>query len=69
MMSLGMQYVFERPKLYTGALKMAPLANRLPSCLTDIKPNTWAKGHAMPEFARMSFHEMWKTGLVEKKDK
>lgn len=69
MMSLGMQYVFERPKLYTGALKMAPLANRLPSCLTDIKPNTWAKGHAMPEFARMSFHEMWKKGLVEKKDK
>ncbi len=63
-MSAGMRYVFERPSLYTTALRMAPWANHLPSFITNIKANTWAKGHSMPEFAKLSFHEMWKRGMV-----
>ena len=65
--SAGMRYVFERPSLYTTALRMAPWANYLPSFITDIKANTWAKGHSMPEFAKLSFHEMWKRGMVNNK--
>ncbi|MGM9713194.1 MAG: lactate utilization protein B [Prevotella sp.] len=68
-MSAGMQYVFERPVLYTTALRMAPWANHLPSFITSVKANAWAKGHSMPEFARMSFHEMWKRGMVDNKKK
>ena len=66
-MSAGMRYVFERPSLYTTALRMAPWANHLPSFITNIKANTWAKGHSMPEFAKLSFHEMWKRGMVNNK--
>ena len=66
-MSAGMRYVFERPSLYTTALRMAPWANHLPSFITNIKANTWAKGHSMPEFAKLSFHEMWKRGMVDNK--
>ena len=66
-MSAGMRYVFERPSLYTTALRMAPWANHLPSFITNIKANTWAKGHSMPKFAKLSFHEMWKRGMVDNK--
>lgn len=59
-MSCGMQTLFEHPKLYTTALKFAPLANMLPSALTNIKANAWCKHHTMPEFPSKSFHEQWK---------
>ena len=64
-MSQGMKILFQNPKLYTTALKFAPLANSLPSFLTDIKLNAWCKYHTMPHFASKSFHEMWKKGEVK----
>ena len=64
-MSQGMKILFQNPKLYTTALKFAPLANSLPSFLTGIKLNAWCKYHTMPHFASKSFHEMWKKGEVK----
>ena len=65
-MSAGMEYLFDRPALYTTALKFAPLANYVPDCLTNIgNINAWGIGHAMPEFAKKSFHELWKEGKVK----
>ena len=60
-----MKILFQNPKLYTTALKFAPLANSLPSFLTGIKLNAWCKYHTMPHFASKSFHEMWKKGEVK----
>ena len=60
MMSNGMKTMFESPGLYTTALKFAPIANSLPSFLTNIKANAWCKHHTMPEFAKESFHAQWK---------
>ena len=64
-MSKGMKIMFQNPTLYTTALKFAPLANSLPSFLTGNKLNVWCKHHAMPQFAKKSFHEMWKKGEVK----
>lgn len=58
--SIGMKFMFESPSIYTTALKCAPIANCLPDFLTHIKMNAWCKHHAMPEFAKKSFHQMWK---------
>ena len=66
MMSAGMEYLFDRPALYTTALKFAPLANYVPDCCTHFSNiNAWGIGHAMPEFAKKSFHELWKEGKVK----
>ena len=59
-MSKGMKLMFENPRLYTTALKFAPIANGLPSFLTNNRLNLWCKHHAMPQFAKKSFHEQWK---------
>ena len=63
-MSQGMKVMFESPGLYTTALKMAPLANYVPSFITGIKLNAWCKHHTMPEF-KESFHSLWKKGKVK----
>ena len=65
MTSAGMQTLFEHPSLYTTALKFAPLANHVPAFMTNIKANTWCYGHTMPEFAKESFHTLWKKGKVK----
>ncbi|MDO5447241.1 MAG: LUD domain-containing protein [Prevotellaceae bacterium] len=65
MMSKGMSTLFNNPSLYTTALKFAPLANCVPSCLMNIKCNTWAYGHKMMTFPKKSFHAMWKKGEVK----
>jgi L-lactate dehydrogenase complex protein LldF len=65
-MSNGMKYLFERPALYTTALKFAPLANLIPECCTHFSNwNAWGIGHTMPEFAKKSFHQLWKEGKVK----
>lgn len=64
-MSQGMKVMFDSPRLYTTALKFAPMANYIPSFLTDIRLNAWCKGHAMPEFASESFHSLFKKGKVK----
>ncbi len=61
-MSKGMNLLFANPRLYTTALKFAPLANYVPDVLVSSrKYNAWSIGHSMPKFAGQSFHEWWKT--------
>ena len=65
-MSCGMKYLFDHPSLYTTALKFAPLANLVPECCTHFSHlNAWGIGHAMPKFAKKSFHQLWKEGKVK----
>lgn len=65
-MSNGMKYLFDRPALYTTALKFAPLVNLVPECCTHFSNwNAWGIGHAKPEFAKKSFHQLWKEGKVK----
>ncbi|MDE5847217.1 MAG: chromate transporter [Muribaculaceae bacterium] len=65
-MSEGMKVMFDHPGLYTAALRMAPLANHMPSWLTGIAMGPWCEAHDMPRFAKKSFHQLWKSGLDEK---
>lgn len=65
-MSMGMKMLFNSPTLYTTALKFAPLANYVPEALTHFQRlNPWGIGHAKPEFAKKSFHELWNEGKVK----
>lgn len=68
-MSSGMKVMFEHPSLYTSALRLAPIANYLPSWLTDIAMKPWCEGHNMPVFAKKSFHQIWKEGLKNESGK
>ena len=65
MMSKSMGKLFYNPKLYTTALKFAPLANHLPSFIINIKLNAWAYGHRMMTFPKQSFHALWKSGEIK----
>ncbi|MDD6511129.1 MAG: LUD domain-containing protein [Prevotella sp.] len=64
-MSNGMKVLFDHPSLYTTALRFAPLANTVPAFITGIKLNAWCKYHAMPVFAKESFHTLWKKGKIK----
>lgn len=64
MMSCGLKYLYERPQLYYMGLKFAPLINRMPRSILYNKLNAWGMGREMPTFARRSFAEMWKKGIV-----
>ena len=59
-MSMGMSFLFNRPAVYTGALRMAPMANYVPTPLMNLKVNPWTYGHEMMTFPRKSFHQLWK---------
>ena len=66
-MSEGMSLLYSHPCLYTSALRLAPLANLIPENLTRIDSlNPWGIGHAKPEFARKSFHKIWKKDIDRK---
>ena len=56
-MSVGMKYLFERPRIYNTALKFAPLANHVPRALMYNSLNAWGYGHEMPRFSKTPFHE------------
>lgn len=64
-MSNGMKMLFDHPSLYTTALRFAPLANTVPAFITGVKLNAWCKYHAMPVFAKESFHTLWKKGKIK----
>lgn len=64
-MSKGMKVLFDHPSLYATALRFAPLANTVPAFITGIKLNAWCKYHAMPVFAKESFHTLWKKGKIK----
>ena len=59
-MSQGMAFLFNRPAVYTGALRLAPMANWVPAPLMNLKLNPWAYGHQMMTFPKKSFHQLWK---------
>ena len=60
MMSMGMSFLFNRPVVYTGALRLSPMVNWVPAPLMNLKLNPWAYGHQMMKFPKKSFHELWK---------
>ena len=64
-MSNGMKVLFDHPSLYATALRFAPLANTVPAFITGVKLNAWCKYHAMPVFAKESFHTLWKKGKIK----
>jgi L-lactate dehydrogenase complex protein LldF len=60
MMSQGMSYLFNHPAVYTGVLRLSPMANCIPAPLMNLKLNPWAYGHQMMKFPPKSFHQLWK---------
>ena len=64
MMSGGMSYMFNHPKVYTGALRISPAANWVPAPLMNLRLNPWAYGHKMMKFPKKSFHQLWKEGKL-----
>ncbi len=64
--SIGLKYLFNRPRLYNFSLKFAPIVNRLPRFMVYNGLNDWGKGRELPRFANESFTSMWKKGKVKK---
>ena len=64
MMSQGMKFIFDRPALFSTALKFAPIVNVLPRFTKYNGLNAWGKGRELPEFAKQSFESMWKNGKI-----
>ncbi|MDD6112175.1 MAG: DUF3390 domain-containing protein, partial [Prevotellaceae bacterium] len=65
LMSQGMKFIFDRPALYSTALKFAPLVNFAPRIAVYNGLNEWGKGRELPTFAKESFQTMWKKGKVK----
>ncbi len=59
-MSQAMAFLFDRPQLYTGVLRVSPAANWLPAPVAECSLNPWAYGHRMMKFPQKSFHQLWK---------
>lgn len=59
-MSVGMSFLFNRPQVYTSALRLSPLVNWLPGPLLQNSLNPWAYAHRMMKFPPKSFHQLWK---------
>lgn len=65
MMSGGMEFLMERPKLFNAALWMSPLVNKLPRFMKYNRFDAWGEGRELPEFSNESFNEMWKKDKVK----
>ena len=64
-MSRGMKILFDRPALYSTALKFAPLINHAPRFAVYNALNAWGQGRELPTFATESFETLWKKGKVK----
>lgn len=64
-MSAGMKMVFDHPALYDTALKSSGVLNLATTSARLAGVSLWGKGRNMPEFAKESFHQMWKNGKVK----
>ena len=58
-MSLGMKFLMERPRLFNTALKFAPIANHMPRFMLYNSLNAWGKDRELPQFASESFNDWW----------
>ncbi|MDE6807853.1 MAG: 4Fe-4S ferredoxin, partial [Prevotella sp.] len=56
----AMAFLFNRPQLYTGVLRLSPGVNWLPGPVVQSSLNPWAYGHQMMKFPQKSFHQLWK---------
>ena len=61
LMSGGMEYLMNRPKLFNTTLKMAPLGMGIFKSVGF----QWGKGRDYPSFPKESFNELWKKGKVK----
>ena len=61
LMSGGMEYLMNRPKLFNSTLKMAPLGMGILKSVGF----QWGKGRDYPSFPKESFNELWKKGKVK----
>lgn len=59
MMSMGMKFIMEKPKLFNTALRFAPVANSLPRFMLYNSLNAWGKHRELPKFAKQSFNDWW----------
>ena len=66
MMSGGMSYLFNHPKVYKTALRLSPAVNWVPAPLMNLKLNPWTYGHKMMKFPKKSFHQLWSKELRSK---
>ena len=64
-MSGGMKFLMERPKLFNTALMFAPVVNNMPRFMIYNALNAWGKGRELPAFAKQSFNEMWKSNKIK----
>lgn len=64
-MSEGMGFIFDRPALYNVVLKYPLVINAAVKTSDLIGLKLWGKGRMMPEFAKKTFHEMWKNNKTE----
>ena len=69
MMSKGIQLLMERPSLFHSALKMAPIANKMPRFVLYNGLNAWGKERELPHFAKQSFEAWWKQNHQKKNTK
>lgn len=52
--------VLNSPGLFNTALRLAPIANKLPRPLLYNKLNAWGEARELPKFAKQSFNNWWK---------
>ena len=69
LISNGIKFIMERPKLLSVALKFAPIVNVTPRFMKYNGLNDWGKGRELPEFAKESFNSMWKKNKIQKEVK
>lgn len=67
-MSGGMSFIFDRPSLYNAALKYPPVINAAVKTSDLVGLKLWGEGRMMPEFAKESFHQMWRKYKTGKED-
>lgn len=59
MMSVGLKFLMERPRLFNTALKFAPMVNHMPRFMIYNALNAWGKHRELPKFASQSFNDWW----------
>lgn len=65
MMSGGIKFLMERPKLFNFAMGTAHLLNSFPRFMLYNGMNDWGRDRELPQFAKESFNEMWKKNKVK----